>query len=92
MVKDSCTTESSRLVIGARDTVLLAESAVGQRLSVVGVTGSGRTELEREGVLPGSVVVVVARTPLGGPVVVELGRTRLALSADVARQVVGRPA
>lgn len=59
---------------------------------MVGVTGSGRAELEREGVLPGSILEVVARTPLGGPVVVELGRTRLALSADVARQIVGRPA
>jgi Fe2+ transport system protein FeoA len=92
MVKASCNPISSALVNDAPGTVLLAEAAVGRRLAVVGVTGNGRAELEREGVLPGSILVVVARTPLGGPVVVELGRTRLALSADVARQVVGRPA
>lgn len=92
MIKASCTPKSSALVNDARDTVSLAETPVGQRFAVAGVTGSGRAELEREGVLPGSILVVVARTPLGGPVVVELGRTRLALSADVARQVAGRPA
>jgi Fe2+ transport system protein FeoA len=92
MVKASCTEASSALVNGARDPMLLADAPVGRRLAVVGVTGSSRVELEREGVLPGTFLVVVARTPLGGPVVVELGRTRLALSADVARQVVGWPA
>jgi Fe2+ transport system protein FeoA len=60
---------------------------VGWRRRVVAVEGTARAELEREGVLPGSVVVVTARTPLGGPVVVELGRARLALSADVAAQI-----
>jgi Fe2+ transport system protein FeoA len=92
MVKASCPPDSSVLVNDSPGTVLLADAPVGRRLVVVGVTGSGRAELEREGVLPGRILVVVARTPLGGPVVVELGRTRLALSADVARQIVGRPA
>jgi Fe2+ transport system protein FeoA len=35
--------------------------------------------------------VVAARTPLGGPLVVELGRARLALSTKVAAQVQTRP-
>jgi Fe2+ transport system protein FeoA len=48
-------------------------------------------ELAREGVLPGAILEVAARTPLGGPVVVALGRVRLALSADVAAAVAGEP-
>jgi Fe2+ transport system protein FeoA len=51
------------------------------------IDGPDRSELEREGILVGSVVVVAARTPLGGPLVVEIGRARLALSIRVAAQV-----
>jgi Fe2+ transport system protein FeoA len=69
----------------------LSRVAVGWRRVIEEVAGPDRAELEREGVLPGSVVVVTARTPLGGPVVVELGGARLALSARVAGQVVTRP-
>lgn len=71
--------------------VPLSRVAVGWRRVIEGVHGPDRAELEREGILPGSVVVVTARTPLGGPVVVELGRARLALSAKVAAQVATRP-
>jgi Fe2+ transport system protein FeoA len=41
-------------------------------------------QLAREGLLPGATIEVASRTPLGGPVVVVLGRARLAISADVA--------
>lgn len=71
--------------------VPLSRVAIGWRRVIEVVDGPDRAELEREGVLPGSVVVVTARTPLGGPVVVELGRARLALSAKVAAQVATRP-
>ena len=71
--------------------VPLSRVAVGWRRVVHDVVGPDRAELEREGVLPGSVVVVTARTPLGGPVIVELGRARLALSTSVAAQVATRP-
>lgn len=67
--------------------VPLSSVPVGWRRTVLAVEGSARAELEREGLLPGSEVVVTARTPLGGPIVVRLGRARLALSADVAAQV-----
>lgn len=67
--------------------VPLSRAPVGSRRTVLSVEGSARAELEREGLIPGSVVVITARTPLGGPVVIELGRARLALSADVAAQV-----
>ena len=69
----------------------LARSPIGWRRRVVAVDETAREELEREGLLPGVVVVVTARTPLGGPVVVELGRARLALSASVARLVTTEP-
>jgi Fe2+ transport system protein FeoA len=68
----------------------LHRAPVGWRRTVVSVDGPDRAELEREGVLPGSVLVVTARTPLGGPLVVEIGRARLALSARVAGQVATR--
>jgi len=67
--------------------VPLSRVPVGGRRTVLAVDGPARAELEREGVLPGSVVTVAARTPLGGPLIVELGRARLALAASVAAQV-----
>lgn len=73
------------------EAVPLSSVPVGGRRLVVAVGGPARTELEREGVLPGSVVVVVGRTPIGGPLIVRLGRARIALSADVAAQVATRP-
>lgn len=66
----------------------LSRVAVGERRVVALVDGPARDELEHEGLLPGNVVIVRARTPLGGPLVVELGRTRIALSVDVAAHVV----
>jgi Fe2+ transport system protein FeoA len=71
----------------ASPTVPLSRVAVGWRRIVTAVEGPDRAELEREGVHPGSTVVVTARTPLGGPLVVEVGRGRLALSSAVAAQV-----
>ena len=71
--------------------VPLSKVAVGWRRVIEAVDGPDRAELEREGILPGSIIVVTARTPLGGPVIVELGRARIALSAAVAAQVATRP-
>jgi Fe2+ transport system protein FeoA len=65
----------------------LSQAPVGWRRVITETDGPDRSELEREGILPGSVVVVAGRTPLGGPLVVEIGRARLALSARVAAQV-----
>jgi Fe2+ transport system protein FeoA len=71
--------------------VSLARAPIGWRRRIVDVAEVVRGELEREGLLPGAVVVVTARTPLGGPVVVELDRTRLALPAGVAAHVATEP-
>jgi Fe2+ transport system protein FeoA len=62
----------------------LSRATVGAPRMVVQVDGPSRDELEQEGFLPGSVVVVTTRTPLGGPLIVSLGGTRIALSMDVA--------
>jgi Fe2+ transport system protein FeoA len=67
--------------------VPLSRVPVGGRCTIVTVGEAVRAELEREGLLPGSEVVVASRTPFGGPVIVELGRARLALAASVAAQV-----
>jgi Fe2+ transport system protein FeoA len=48
-------------------------------------------ELAREGLLPGSTIVVASRTPLGGPTVIALGRARLAVSADIASLMMTEP-
>jgi len=65
----------------------LAGARGGSRLRVTAVDRAHAGELAREGVLPGAVIKVASRTPLGGPVIVVLGRVRLALSADVARAI-----
>lgn len=65
----------------------LATARVGTCLRVCEVGPGHAEELGREGLLPGTVVRVASRTPLGGPVVVAIGRARLALSADVAAAV-----
>ncbi len=69
----------------------LANLRVGGTLCVSAVEPAYADELLREGLLPGSVVRVASRTPLGGPVIVVMGRSRIALSADVAAAVRGEP-
>lgn len=69
----------------------LASLSVGHALRVEQVEPAHADELAREGLLPGAMLRVVSRTPLGGPVIVALGRARLALSADVADGVRGEP-
>jgi len=89
----SPTDASSNPVLPAREgetQLPLSSAPVGWRRVVERVDGPDRADLEREGVLPGTVVVVTARTPLGGPLVVEVGRARLALSSRVASQVATR--
>jgi Fe2+ transport system protein FeoA len=69
----------------------LAAAPVGARLRVVAVDPAHADELVREGLLPGTVLEVASRTPLGGPVIVVLGRVRIALSAQVAAGVSTEP-
>lgn len=70
----------------ARETPLSALRP-GQRRTVARVIGE-LDELAREGVLPGTELTVVSRVMPGGPVVVQAGRSRLAIAADLAAHVV----
>ena len=70
----------------------LAHAPIGEPLTVVRIDGPAREELEREGVTPGARIVVAGRSPLGGPLVVQLGRARLAVAASIAVQVLTREA
>ncbi len=69
------------------DGIALTDAAIGSRLSVVAVDQGSAAELAREGLLPGSRIEVVSRVPLGGPLIVTLGRVRLALGASAAGSV-----
>ena len=75
----------------ALPSLALASARVGARLRVTTVGVLHADELAREGILPGAILEVASRTPLGGPVIVALGRVRLALSAEVAAAVAGEP-
>ena len=72
--------------VGGRSCAL-ADAPVDEPRVVTRIDGPAREELEREGLTPGARVVVAARSPLGGPLLVRLGRARLALAASVAVQV-----
>lgn len=70
----------------------LATATRGADLLVAGVEPWAAPELALEGILPGAVLRVAARTPLGGPVIVEVGRVRVAVAAALAAAVtVGAP-
>jgi len=74
----------SKTSVPVAATIPLSRVAVGAPRMVVEVADRVRDDLEHEGLFPGTVVVVSTRTPLGGPVIVGLGGTRIALSMDVA--------
>jgi Fe2+ transport system protein FeoA len=65
----------------------LLSAPLGERRTVVAAMGAARDELAREGLLPGTRITVISRAPLGGPLVIEVGRARVAISADVGAQV-----
>jgi len=70
----------------------LARAVPSIALRVVAVDPGDAAELAREGLLPGSLVTVATRTPLGGPLVVNLGPARLALARALAGRIVVEPA
>jgi Fe2+ transport system protein FeoA len=65
----------------------LGRAAVGQTVRVTAMPDAARAVLEQEGVVKGSVLRVERRVGLGGPVVVRLGRARLAIARAVAATV-----
>ncbi len=70
-------------------TVDLANLELGQRAVVVAIhSGIGATgRLDAMGIRPGIVLEKVSGQPLGGPVVVKVGKNRIALGFGMARKV-----
>lgn len=62
----------------------LASVAPGWSARVVGVPDRDAARLAAEGLRPGDHLEVEARLPLGGPVIVRLGRARVAVARSVA--------
>ena len=60
---------------------------VGNTATIIGVGVEHRATLAREGVEVGSHLALEASAPFGGPLIVRLGRARLALARSVARTV-----
>ncbi len=77
--------------MGASPPVSLADLDAGVTARVVAVPPAEVDRLAAEGLHRGDVVVVETRLPLGGPVVVRLGRARVALARGVAAQIVVAP-
>lgn len=67
--------------------VPLAELAVGGRARIADVDASVADDLARDGLVPGTEVVVAGRGPLGGATIVEVGRARLAVPSALAHAV-----
>lgn len=69
------------------DPTTLAELGRGDAAEIVDIVAAIADELRREGIHAGSTVTVLARAPLGGPIVLRVGRARVAVPARVAAGV-----
>ncbi len=70
--------------------VPLSDLDPGVAARVVSVPGGQAERLAAEGLHVGDVIEVEARMPLGGPIVVRLGRARVALARQVAAGILVR--
>jgi Fe2+ transport system protein FeoA len=70
----------------------LVDAAVGGRFRVVAIDPEHRAALLPEGIDSGAEISVERRLALGGPVIVRLGRARLAVSRSVAAGIEVEPA
>ena len=73
--------------VGVAAGLTLDALPVGQSARVVAIDGEHHADLALEGLLPGTTVSVSSRSPLGGPLVVGIGRARVAVARSVASQV-----
>jgi Fe2+ transport system protein FeoA len=69
----------------------LAGASIGRTVRVTGISAEVRQALGREGVVTGARLTVERRVGLGGPVIVRLGRARLAIARAVAEEVQVEP-
>lgn len=68
-----------------------ADTGIALRVAEVQGGHEIRSRLATLGVRPGTVLQVVVRGPLGGPVLVEVDGTRLAIGRGLARKVLLEP-
>ncbi len=68
------------------------DAALERQLRVVAIESACRVSLSPEGIDVGVEVSVERRLALGGPLIVRLGRTRLAIARSLAAGVVVEPA
>jgi Fe2+ transport system protein FeoA len=59
----------------------------GRAAVVLDVTGPAAGEMLHEGIAPGALLSVESRTPLGGPLIVQVGRARVAIARPAAAGV-----
>lgn len=76
-------------VAGARagSGVHLDALPVGRSATIVSIAEPHGADLALEGLHPGTSVAVASRAPLGGPVVVDVGRARIAVARTVAARI-----
>jgi Fe2+ transport system protein FeoA len=77
--------------VDASPPVPLVELAAGIEARVVSVPPEDAERLAAEGLHRGDVLLVETRLPMGGPVVVRLGRARVALAQRVAAAILVQP-
>jgi Fe2+ transport system protein FeoA len=84
---ESATRISRGTVSTQPDVDRLVDAAPSRRLRVVAVGADHDTALAQEGLRVGVEITVERRLALGGPMIVRLGRTRLALARRVAATI-----
>jgi oxygen-dependent protoporphyrinogen oxidase len=64
---------------------------VGRVARVVSIEGDHDADLALEGLLPGTAIAITSRAPLGGPLVVGIGRSRVAVARSLAARISVEP-
>jgi oxygen-dependent protoporphyrinogen oxidase len=77
--------------VPARRRLTLDALPVGREARVVSIEGDHDADLALEGVLPGTAIAVSSRSPFGGPLVVGVGRSRVAVARSVASRISVEP-
>jgi Fe2+ transport system protein FeoA len=71
--------------------IALVDLVAGSRARVVSVPDRDADRLAAEGLQPGGELELEALLPLGGPIVVRIGRARVALARQVAAAIAVEP-
>ena len=86
---DSSTLKSEESAGGGRNATHVTLDALGPGAQgqVVRIDPALQAELVQHGLIEGAVVRLESRAPFGGPVVVGVGRARLAIGRELARAI-----